>query len=182
MEEERGPARRAPAELADNCYLVKEKKPSLSYRLFEYLLRDGRNGLLVTRRHPSKVKAEKDLKDVRVVWLSHTPGEDFHNPRALGGLNKLICDFIDNSDSAVVLLDGLEFLMLNNDFVQTLLFVEHVNEFVMQTGAIVLLPIDPEALEAKELALLERNLEVLAGEELRREMDRQEVLDLIDAY
>lgn len=169
-------------EFGDDSYLVKEKKPTHSFHLFERLLRGGRRGLIVTRRHPSKLKKEKHLEDVRVIWLSHTLGEDFHNPRSLGSLNKLVCDFIKDSDQAVVLLDGLEYLMLNNDFVQTLLFVEHVNEFAMQNRAVVLFPIDPKALDSKELALLERNLEVLEGEELKREMDRREVVDLIDAY
>ncbi len=169
-------------ELSDGCYLVKERKPNLTYRLFRLLKGDGRPSLVVSRRHPAKIRKERDMEDVRVVWLSHTPGEDFHNPTALGGLNKLICKFIQDNDRSAVLLDGLEYLILNNNFVQTLLFVEHVNEFVMQKPALVLIPINPEALEPKEMALLERNLELLEGEDVRRELDREEVIKLIDTY
>lgn len=169
-------------DLRDESYLVKERKPDLSFRLFRMLLKADRQGLLVTRRHPSKFKDDPLMEGVRILWLSHTPGENFHNPRSLGGLNQQLSRFIKEHEEAVVLLDGLEYLVLNNNFVQTLLFVEHVNEFAMQTKAVILIPIDPEALEAKELALLERNLEVLEGDELRREMDRREVVDLIDAY
>ncbi len=177
---EEGTAR--PLELGDESYLVKERKPDLSFRLFRMLLKEGRKGLMVTRRHPSKFKDDPLFEDVLLVWLSHTPGENFHNPRSLGGLSQRITRFIREQEEAVVLLDGLEYLILNNNFVQTLLFVESVNEFAMQAKAIMLIPIAPEALEAKELALLERNLEVLEGEALRREMDRREVVNLIDGY
>lgn len=171
-----------PLDLGNESYLVKERKPDLSLRLFRMLLREGRKGLMVTRRHPSKFKEDPLFADVELIWLSHTPGENFHNPRSLGGLSQRITRFIKEEEEAAVLLDGLEYLVLNNNFVQTLLFVESVNEFAMQATAAVLIPIDPEALEAKELALLERNLEVLEGDALRREMDRREVVDLIEGY
>jgi two-component system cell cycle response regulator len=181
-EDLRASSQPASVEPTEGCYLVKERKPDLSFRLFKRLLRRGYKGLIITRRHPSKLRRNRGLQDARIVWLSHTPGEDFHNPTALGSLNKLICRFIQENERTAVLLDGLEYLILNNNFVQTLLFVEHVNEFVMQHPSIVLIPIDPGALEVKELALLERNLEVLEGEDLRRELDREEVIRLIDTY
>ena len=112
-----------------SCYLVKEKKPELSFRLFELLLGQRTPGLCITRQYPERVRRERDLAHVRVIWLSHTPGEDFHNPTAIGTLAKVIQKFIeDNNGEGAVLLDGLEYLIINNGFLQTLMFVEHVNE------------------------------------------------------
>ncbi len=181
-EERRSPPRSPSFEWEDGCYLIKEERPQLSYRLFRFLLNDERQGLIISRRHPSKLRDEKGLENVRLVWLSHTPGEDYHNPSALGSLNKLICRFIQDNERAVVLLDGLEYLTLYNDFVQTLLFVEHVNEFVMQNPGVVLIPLNPSALGSKELALLGRNLESIDGAALTKQMEREEVLRLIDTY
>src|SRR5881409_3844107 len=138
------------------CYLVKEKKPELSFRLFEMLLAQKIPSLCITRQYPDRVRRERGLTDVRIIWLSHTPGEDYHNPTAIGTLAKVIQKFIeDNNGEGAVLLDGLEYLIINNGFLQTLMFVEHVNEFVMQRRAIILLPVSPDTLEEKELALLE---------------------------
>ena len=117
------------------------------------------------------------------MWLSHTPGEDFHNPTAIGTLAKVIQKFSeDNNGEGVVLLDGLEYLIINNGFLQTLMFVEHVNEFVMQRRAIILLPVSPDTLEEKELALLERNLKVLESPALRTDLEAREVSRLLDSY
>ena len=165
------------------CYLVKEKKPEVSYRLFEVLRDRKLPGLVVTRQYPDRVRRERGLSDVRIVWLSHTPGEDFHNPTAIGTLAKVLQKFIeDNHGEGVILLDGLEFLIINNGFLQTLMFVEHVNEFVMQHRATLLLPVSPDTLEEKELALLERNIKVLESPALRTDLETREVSKLLDTY
>src|SRR3990170_3660533 len=165
------------------CFLVKEKKPELSYRLFESLVAQKIPGLCITRQYPERVRGERGMSDVRVIWLSHTPGEDFQNPTAIGTLAKVIQKFIeDNNGEGVVLLDGLEYLIINNGFLQTLMFVEHVNEFVMQRRAIIVLPVSPETLEEKELALLERNLKVLESPALKTDLEAREESRLLDTY
>ncbi len=165
------------------CYLVKEKKPEVSYRLFEVLMEQRLPGLIVTRQYPERVRRERELSEARIIWLSHTPGEDFHNPTAIGTLAKVLQKFVeDNSGEGVILLDGLEFLIINNGFLQTLMFVEHVNEFIMQHRAILLLPVSPDTLEEKELALLERNVKVLESPALRTDLETREVSKLLDTY
>ena len=165
------------------CYLVKEKKPELSFRLFEMLLGQKTPGLCITRQYPDRVRRERGLTETRIMWLSHTPGEDFHNPTAIGTLAKVIQKFIeDNNGEGVVLLDGLEYLIINNGFLQTLMFVEHVNEFVMQRRAVILLPVSPDTLEEKELALVERNMKVLESPALKTDLESREVSRLLDNY
>lgn len=183
MEEDAGyRPRRAAAELADGCYLVRERQAELSLRLLVRLMDRGRPGLIISRRHPTKLRQRSELGEARLVWLSHTPGENFHNPTALSGLNRLIGTFVQEHEGAAVLLDGLEYLILNNDFLRTLQFVEHVYEFVMEHPAVVLIPVNPDALESKEQALLERNLEVLEGAALHRDLEREDLVRLIDRY
>ncbi len=166
-----------------SCYLVKEKKPELSFRLFELLLGQRTPGLCITRQYPERVRRERGLPDVRIIWLSHTPGEDFHNPTAIGTLAKVIQKFIeDNNGDGAVLLDGLEYLIINNGFLQTLMFVEHVNEFVMQHRAVIILPVSPDTLEEKELALLERNVKVLESPGLKLDLEAREVSRILDNY
>ena len=165
------------------CYLVQEKKPDLAFRLFKQMLAEPLPGMVVTRQYPERVRREWALPDTKILWLSHTPGEDYHNPTAIGTLAKTISRFIeDNGGAAVVLLDGLEYLIVNNGFLQTLMFVEHVNEFVMQRKAVVIIPVSPEALEEKELALLERNLEGVESPAVKLNLEMREVGKLLDSY
>ena len=165
------------------CYLIKEKKPDLAYRLFIMLTRGGMPGLIITRQYPDRVRRERGITDARVIWLSHTPGEDYHNPTAVGSLAKVISGFVEeNKGTAAILLDGIEYLAINNGFLQTLMFMEHVNEFIMQRKAILLLPVAPDTLEEKELALLERNVEVVQSPEVKMDLESREVSKLLDNY
>jgi small GTP-binding protein len=142
---------------------LKEKRPDAGYRILTNSLDLGMRGLVVTRQYPERLRRERGLTDVRILWLSHTPGEDFHNPTAIGALAKVLQKFVeDNGGEGVILLDGLEFLIINNGFLQTLMFVEHVNEFIMQHHSVLLLLVDPGALEETEFELLERTAKVLS--------------------
>src|SRR5437879_10952755 len=66
------------------CYLVKEKKPELSFRLFEMLLGQKTPALCITRQYPDRVRRDRGLAGTRMFALCHTPGEAFHNPQAIG--------------------------------------------------------------------------------------------------
>jgi hypothetical protein len=78
------------------------------------------------------------------------------------------------------LIDGLEYVILHNGFQPTLLaFVEHLNEFIMGTQAIVLIAFRPQTLDPRELALLERNLQVLDGKEVRSQLEIEELGEIL---
>src|SRR2546425_2897222 len=99
------------------CYLVKEKKPELSFRLFEMLLGQKTPGLCITRQYPDRVRRERGPTQTRIILVSHTPGEDFHNPTAIGTLAEGIPKIIeDNNGEGVVLLDGLQDLIIKKSF------------------------------------------------------------------
>ncbi|HYM39913.1 MAG TPA: DUF835 domain-containing protein, partial [Thermoplasmata archaeon] len=66
-------------------------------------------------------------------------------------------NFVSDGPRAVILLDGLEYLMINNDFPRILHFLEYVNEQVAMKRAVLILSVDDRAFEPKELALIERN-------------------------
>src|SRR2546425_10940725 len=78
------------------CYLVKEKKPELSFRLFEMLLGQKTPALCITRQYPDRVRRERRPAETRNIWARHTPGEDFPNPTTIGagaqGIQKIIED------------------------------------------------------------------------------------------
>jgi len=151
-----------------SCYLIEELKPEISYGLLSTLTGQSVPGLVITRQFPDRVRAERDLSNLRILWLSHTPGETSINPTALDALSKTVQNFIaHHKGEAVILLDGMEYLIVNNGFAPVLSFIERVNDIVKEEKAIVLLPLSVGALEGKELARLERTVKVL-GPQLSR--------------
>lgn len=155
-----------------SCYLIRGKQAETSYLLFQDLVEQGTPGLCITRMYPEKVRSRYSLASVPVWWISYVPGDRNYAPTAIGILAKVIETFIDeNPSGCVVLLDGVECIMNNIGFDKDLLFIEHVNEYVMSRRAIVLVAVDPECFKPSEFARLERSLETIDEQELREALE-----------
>ena len=139
------------------AYLVKEKKPERALAVFQQAIDAGWRPLYITRQHPNHVIRRRGTKDIRVVWLSTTLGRDYVDPHNLNSLSNLIGTFLNEGPRAAILLDGIEYLMINNDFARILHFLEYVNEQIALRQAALILSVDERAFEAKVLAYIERN-------------------------
>lgn len=142
-------------------YLVKEKKSGKAWAYLAETLDEGYEGLYITRQHPNHVRRRESLQTLRTVWLSTTLGKDYVDPHNLGALTNLINAFTEPPRRTVILIDGLEYLMINNDYPRILKFIEYLHEIVMQRRCILILSVDERAFEPREMAFLERNTALL---------------------
>ncbi|MFQ6106640.1 MAG: DUF835 domain-containing protein [Thermoplasmata archaeon] len=146
-----------------HSYFLREKRHERALEYLTRLMEDGYASLYITRRHPDHIERRRGRDGMKVIWLSTTLGRDYVDPHNLGSLTNIVRNFIEKVGRAAILLDGLEYLMINNDFPRILKFIEFVNEIVMQKKALFLVSIDPRAFDPRELALLERNADVVEG-------------------
>src|SRR5881392_3787825 len=163
------------------CYLLEDETADTAYRLFVRLLTEMGSGFCISRIRPDKVRTRFGLEEVRIGWLAEVPGEDHFSANAMASVARAVQQFIqEHGSSGLVLLDGLEYVILHNGFQPTLLaFVEHLNEFAMGTQAVVLIAFRPQTLDPRELALLERNLQVLDGKEVKGQLDIEELGEVL---
>lgn len=142
-------------------YVIKEQRPKKAFTHFWEKMEDGYKGLLITRQHPDHVEKKHGPAELKILWLSTTLGKSYVDPHNLGSLTNIISRFVDDGPRTVIMLDGLEYLLVNNDFSRLLKFIEYINEIVMQKKSLLLISIDQRALDDREMALLERNAEVI---------------------
>ncbi len=150
-------------------YLVKETKPNKSFEIFVDQVTHNIQGLCVTRQHPTIIRKEWGLEKTPIIWLSNQLGKVYVNPSNIGILSDTIIRFVEKSGDGVILIDGIEFLIVNNDFDKVLRMVHHVTEAVMENRCRLIVSVDPRTLETRELALLERNMEIIEAEEAKRQ-------------
>ena len=148
-------------------YLVKETKPHRSFEIFVDQVTHNIPGLCVTRQHPTIIRNQWGLEKTPIIWLSNQLGKVYVNPTNIGILSDTIIRFVEKSGDSIVLIDGVEFLIVNNDFDKVLRMVHHVTEAVMENRSRLIISVDPRTLETRELALLERNMEIIEAEEAR---------------
>jgi len=142
-----------------NVYLVEERRPRVSYDLFDRALGTGFEGMVVTRDFPKRVAGERGFTTTRMVWLTNLVGEGRVNPTAIGILMNNLRTFIEARPKSVVMLDGLEYLISLNTYDRMLQFMHQLRDVVITNNALLFVPVDPKTLTERELALLERNLE-----------------------
>ncbi len=164
-------------------YLVKEPRGKAAFELFTRLTSPDHPGLCITRKHPQVAQGQWNLSNsVSLKWLTPSVGRNRVDPKSLNLLTRIIYEFVLEHQRGIILLDGLEYILIHNEFSKTLLFMEHLNDLIMESQAVLLAPISPEALKRHDVALLERNTEVLEGETLNSQARVEKFVRLIDDY
>ncbi len=145
-------------------YLVKEQKPERSFDIFVDQVTHNIPGLCITRQYPATVRQEWGLEKTPIIWLSNQLGKVYVNPSNIGILGDTVIRFIEKADDSVIMIDGIEFLIVNNGFDKVLKMIHRITEVVMEYRSRLIISVDPRALDIRELALLERNMESIEGE------------------
>lgn len=148
-----------------SAYLVEEAQPSDVYRLFDEALHGGRRGLCVTRLYPQKLRERFRTGDLTILWLSNVGKEDSIRPKDLEKLSLAVEQFV-SVERGIVLLDGLEYLVTNNNFLTVLRLVQALRDQVAINNAVLLLSVNPSSLESHQLTLLEREVDQVIGRTL----------------
>ena len=140
-------------------YLVEEDKPEASYTLFLTAMNKGMKGYCVTRNYPAKIRSKFDLKDTPVVWLSNVGRENTIRPKDLEKLSLSLEQFLAQAGGGIVLLDGLEYLITNNNFITVLRLIQSLRDQVAINQSILLMAVNRSTLESHQLNLLEREVD-----------------------
>jgi hypothetical protein len=160
VESEAKPLNGLPEVHKSHIYLVEEDKPDLCYKILVDMLAKGLPGLCVTRLYPNILIQRYDLDNCTIVWLSNAGKDDTIRPRDLERLSFMLEQFLSN-EQGVVLIDGIEYLITNNDFVTVLRLIQSIRDQVAVNKAIMVISLNPSTLGSQELNLLEREMDAV---------------------
>lgn len=143
-------------------YIIREAKPERSLEIFSTLVKEMGEGLGITRVHPGSIEKRFTTEGAEMVWLTKAEGTDesfsFMSPSNLVGILSSISSFLKEKRGSPVLLEGIEYLITQNNFDATLRFIQKVNEYVTLNDGILLVPVNPSAMESKDYQLLAREM------------------------
>ena len=117
-------------------------------------------GLCFTMLSPQEIRLRYALQTTPIFWISNH-GPNSINPIDLEVIADIIIKFLKRSNNPVVLLDGIEHLIFENGSAPVLRLLRDIEEWIILERAILILPANPAAIEKKELALIERNMNEL---------------------
>ncbi|HYY48694.1 MAG TPA: isoleucine--tRNA ligase [Thermoplasmata archaeon] len=154
----------APALLKESStYLVKEAAPAEAYSLFQIAQKAGKRGMVITRAFPQKIRERFGVADLPILWLSNVGKEDTVRPKDLEKLSLAVEQFLAR-EKGIILLDAIEYLVTNNNFLTVLRLVQSIRDQVAINHAILLLTVSPSSLDPHQMTLLEREVDqVIVG-------------------
>ncbi len=143
-------------------YAILERDGQEGFEIFKDLVTHGAQGLCITRRSPKAVMQDYGLERTPILWLSRVATEkNSVRPSPPEKVALAVEHFISVGESAVVLLDGYEYLVAHNDFGSVLALLHDLNEIVALHDAILLIPMDPSTFQDREFALIRREAVLL---------------------
>jgi len=145
--------------LPAQTYLIMENKVELSYSVFVDQVTHGKAGLILTRSSSKKIRERYELIKTPIFWLSNIKSEG--NVNDLQDLTFILLSFLETKENnKVVLLDGIEYLVTQNGFLNTLKALHFINDYVMKNEAIMIVQLYPSILEEQQIQLLQTEMKV----------------------
>lgn len=144
-------------------YLIEEERPEKAYDMFTDLVKHGFKGFGVCRMHPQKVRERYGLEKTPVMWLSEIEKKQVEQvgPQDIPKLVYVVAEFIKRAQPAVVLLEGMEYLVVQNDFRTVLKLLNTLSDYVATSESVLLVPVNPQALPDHQYVMLKRSFRVV---------------------
>ncbi len=143
------------------CYIAIEKKPEKVFEIFCDLVTHGIPGFVISREYPKKLRRAYNLVKTPILWLSRSEMENVIGPDDLSKLNYVVADFTRKSAESVVLLDGLEYLVMQTGFHTALHYIHQLKDVIVMNNSRLLIPLHKDTLSLKEYSILEKEFTIL---------------------
>ncbi len=142
-------------------YLLIGDEPHVAYEWFNSVVRKGVPGLCMSTTFPEKVRREYGLPDVELYWVSDTnPGPRTLDPKRLDfEIMRALSNFVKNNKGAAIVLDGLEYLVVENSFDRVLKFIKKVNDLASVHDVTMFVPVTSTGLGPEEMTLLRKEFD-----------------------
>jgi len=155
---------RSPYEISlipGTTYIIAEEKPQKSLELFSELVRNGMDGLCLSRYNPVTLNERYNVPTDTVIWLTQKSEQGYKtvDPTNFPRLSSMISDFLVRANYPIILLEGMGYLITQSNYETVLRFVQSQRDEIALKNAIMLVHIDPLSLDTKELHRLGSEME-----------------------
>ena len=118
--------------------------------------------MCISTSFPDKLKREYDLDSVDLIWLtdtSTTDGKTMNPHRLEFEMMRSYASFVKNNTNPVVLLDGFEYMVVENGFEKVFKFIKKLNDLSSVNSGTLFIPIGTTSLETDQLGVLKKEFD-----------------------
>ncbi len=142
-------------------WLVDDELPDSVLSIGSNLGSLGRPLMVFSRLPSERLRSKYSIPNGSSIRLTERPSEEGDLGPSLEGIIRRIEDYLFANPRAVVVLDGIEFLIGLHGFDRVYDFLRNLSDLVAESDDLLLCPIDGLALSPQERALLQREMKLL---------------------
>jgi Trk K+ transport system NAD-binding subunit len=147
-------------------YFIKHEKSSeIAHKVLLSHLYHKRYGLIITAHDPQRIRKEYGIETTPIIWITDT--ETDHpavDPIDIQQFYETIKKFIAEVPNSFVLIDGLDFLILHNNFAKIHQFVRQLKSIISKSESCLIVTQGSLKLDLKNERLLEAEFNILPQE------------------
>ncbi len=142
-------------------YLVLAPENDLALEWFHSIVKKDVPGLAMSTTFQEKLRKEFGFEGVDLYWLTDTDtGPKSIDPKRIDfEMMRALSNFIKRTKGGAVLLDGLEYLVVENSFDRVLKFIKKVNDLASVHEVTLIIPVTAGSLGSDELTLLRKEFD-----------------------
>ena len=152
--------------LRGNSYLISDKNNKSAITLFVGLTRFNYNGLFITRSNSEMIKSMIPSAKIQVELLSQDKLGGLDNIADLEKLESKIKGFSTKHKDSLILLDRIDYLITHFSFEEFMKSLYQINNIVSSSSSILLLHLNPSIVDARQLAIIEDELQRLPSQKI----------------
>jgi len=148
--------------------LLREERPEKGPAIIKSLVSTGSKLLSISRMHPDQLKSRFGFGG-NMIWLTKSEyvtdtnsGIEFVSPNSLPVLAEAIQQFIGKNPGGVVFLEGLEYMVSQNDSKSVLRFIQLITEQVLLRKGYLVMSANPISMDQRDFSLIEREMSQVA--------------------
>jgi PAS domain S-box-containing protein len=165
--------------LGGNIYLMPDTSNKAALDLFLDLTRSDHQGYIITRLNLDTLKKQFETAKIEASILSQEQYSGYQSISKLDEISKHVIDFISTHPNAVVLLDGIHYLLTKNSFEDFLNTLYKLHDSVARYNAMLFLRIDPHLLTPNQMAVMENELRLLPSQKVEGIVIEDTVYDML---
>ncbi len=142
-------------------YLILAPENDLALEWFHSIVKKDVPGLAMSTTFQEKLRKEFGFEGVDLYWLTDTDsGPKSIDPKRIDfEMMRALSNFIKRTKGGAVLLDGLEYLVVENSFERVLKFIKKVNDLASVHEVTLIIPVTAGSLGSDELTLLRKEFD-----------------------
>ena len=165
--------------LRGNSYLISDKNNKSAITLFVGLTRFNYNGLFITRSNSEMIKSMIPSAKIQVELLSQDKLGGLDNIADLEKLESKIKGFSTKHKDSLILLDRIDYLITHFSFEEFMKSLYQINNIVSSSSSILLLHLNPSIVDARQLAIIEDELQRLPSQKIEDVQLDEELFEIL---